>query len=31
MQNSFYFLYEMQTFLSSDVNEGIVDQVKVAE
>ena len=31
IQNSFYFLYEMQTFLSSDVNEGIVDQVKVAE
>ena len=31
MQNSLYFLYEMSTLWSSEVNEAILEQVKVAE
>ena len=31
MQNSFYFLYDMPTLWSSEVNEAFLEQVKVAE
>ena len=31
MQNRFYFLYEMPTLWSSEVNQAILEQVKVAE
>ena len=31
MQSSFYFLYEMPTLWSSEINEAILEQVKLSE